>query len=395
MYQHGWITYIRTDSTNISKQFHKTIQQYLQQKGNAYKFRTFRNSSHSQQAHECIRPTDVYRSMQEMNMDEKKLYGLIWKRTIASQMEDALILKQTFEIHTNVRGHFFKGEQEELINPGWKSLYIKDEARLKPLGNPKMREIICPQTYQAPPKRYSQALLIKKLEELGIGRPSTYSSILTNIQNKKYVYEGDKSTPEMDQEIITFDSQNRYKTIFEKIKFEDKKKLIVTELGRKFTEILDREFPEIMNYKFTSDIETEMDLIAQGQKNWKQVVARFHASFKDKLRHYQKDKIPRKQLGDYQGQPLEVLQTRYGPAIKVGNKFWNIADVNINRDDALRVIQEVKEYPKSLGFHNNCEVKVFKGPYGLYFKYNGKNYGLKYVRNVNLEECIKIINKKT
>lgn len=391
MYQSGWVTYIRTDSTRIAPSFGGSIKQYLEQNGNVYKFRTFRNSAHAQQAHECIRPTDLYRSMQEMSPDEKRLYGLIWKRTVASQMEDAILLKQTFKIKTNTK-FYFKGDQEEIVKMGWKSLYVSEVKKLYPLSNPIMKTLLCPQTYNAPPKRYSQALLIKRLEELGIGRPSTYSSIVSSIEGKNYVYQGDKSTPEMDQEIIVVDSQKNFKTNYEKIKFEDKKRLIVTELGRKFTEILDREFPEIMNYKFTSMMEEQMDLIAQGQKNWKNVVVVFHNSFKDKLRNHQREKIPRKSLGEYNGVPIEVLTTRYGPAIKIGDKFWNIPNTDISREQALGIIQE--EYPKSIGYHNNSEIKIYKGPYGLYFKYNGKNYGLKYVKNVTLDACVRIINKK-
>jgi DNA topoisomerase-1 len=395
MYQNGWITYIRTDSTNISQQFLQGIKHYLEQKQEKYKFRTFRNSSHAQQAHECIRPTDLYRSMQEMSPDEKRLYALIWKRTLASQMDDAIILKQTFQIQTNTK-YYFKGEQEEILHLGWKSLYTQEQPKLKLLENPPiMKELICPQTYNAPPKRYSPALLIKKLEELGIGRPSTYSTIVSSIESKNYVYLGDRSTPELDQEIIVLDHQGNFKTKNEKIKFEDKKRFIITELGRKFTDILDREFPEIMDYQFTSMIENEMDQIANGNKNWKRVVAQVHSCFKDKLKNHQKDKIPRKNLGEYNNQPMEVLQTRYGPAIKVGDKFWNVSTTEITREQALQVIDQANQYPKSMGFHNNCEVKIFKGPYGEYFKFNGKNYGLKYVKKpVTLEACIKIINKK-
>lgn len=394
MYQNGWITYIRTDSTNISKTFHQHIQHYLTQKNNTYKFRTFKNSSSSQEAHEAIRQTDMYLSIQEMSIDEKRLYGLIWKRTIASQMEDAVILKQTFDIKTNVNGFTFKGEQEEILKLGWKSLYTQEQVKLKSLSNPILKEMVCPQTYNAPPKRFSPALLIKKLEQLGIGRPSTYATIISSIETKNYVYQGDKSTPELDQEIIIMDHMKNVKTKNEKIKFEDKKRLIITELGRKFTDILDREFPEIMNYEFTSHMESEMDKIANGEKNWKQVVATFHNTFKDKLKNHQKEKIGRKELGMYNNQPLEILQTRYGPAIKVGDKFWNISNSEITREDAVKVIENANNYPKSLGFHKNSEIKLYKGPYGEYFKYNGKNYGLKYVRNVCLEECIKIINKK-
>lgn len=397
MYQNGWITYIRTDSTNISKIFHGNIKQYLDQKQEKYQFRTFKNSSHAQGAHEAIRPTNLYQSMQEMSPDEKRLYALIWKRTIASQMEDAIILKQTFQIKTNLSPkYYFKGEQDEILHLGWKSLYTQEIPKLKPLENPLiMKELICPQTYNAPPKRYSPALLIKKLEELGIGRPSTYSTIVSSIESKNYVYLGDRSTPELDQEIIVLDHQGNFKTKNEKIKFEDKKRLIITELGRKFTDILDREFPKIMNYEFTSQIENEMDQIANGQKNWKRVVAQFHSSFKDKLKNHQKDKVSRKNLGEYNGVPMEVLQTRYGPAIKVGDKFWNITTTEITREQALKVIQDANQYPKSMGFHNNCEIKIYKGPYGEYFKFNGKNYGLKYVKKpITLESCIRVINKK-
>lgn len=395
MYQNGWITYIRTDSTKIANSFHEHIKQYLEQKGNKYNYRTYRNSSHAQQAHECIRPTDLYRSMQEMNIDEKRLYGLIWKRTIASQMEDAIILKQTFEIHTNIKDFYFLGEQEEIINLGWKQLYINEIQKLKQLENPPLlQNIISQQTYNSPPKRYSQALLVKKLEQLGIGRPSTYSTIISSIESKNYVYQGDKSTPELEQEIIYYDGK-QLKTQIEMISFQDKKRLIITELGRKFTEILDREFPEIMNYEFTSQIESEMDMIAQGQKDWRRVVFNFHNVFKDKLKNHQKDKIPRKQLGNYNGKPIEILTTRYGPAIKIGDKFWNISNPEeITFEKAMQIINDSNQYPKSLGFHNNSEIKLYKGPYGEYFKYNGKNYGLKYVKNITLDACIKIINKK-
>ena len=395
MYQNGWVTYIRTDSTNISQSFHGNIKQYLDQKGNIYNPRTFKNSTHAQEAHECIRPTDLYQSMQEMNPDERRLYGIIWKRTLASQMEDAVILKQTFEIHSKGVSSFFKGEQEQIVKPGWKELYQTEYPPLKPLENPpELKDISCPQTYESPPKRFSEALLVKKLEELGIGRPSTYSSIVSSIQNKKYVYQGDKTSPEMEQEIIVYNGK-QVKIMNEMITFDDKKKLIITEIGRKFTEILEKEFPEIMNFDFTSQIEHEMECIANGSKDWKRVVHHFHNSFKDKLQNHQKDKLPRMELGQYKNKSLEILTTKFGPAIKVGDKFWNIPSTEITFDDAIRVIQEANAYPKSIGFHNNSEIKIFKGPYGEYFKYNGKNYGLKYIKgDVTLEACIRIIQKK-
>lgn len=393
MYQNGWITYIRTDSTNISKSFHINLKQYIEEKGNIYNYRTFSNSQHAQEAHECIRPTDINQSMQDMSPDEKKLYGLIWKRVIASQMEDAIILKQTFEIHCGMN-EFFKGEQEEILKLGWKQLYISDDTfKLKQLGKPKLKDIQCPQTYDSPPKRYSEALLIKKLEELGIGRPSTYSKIISSIQDKKYVYEGDKQTLELDQETIIYNGKT-LTTSNTKMIFEDKKKLIISELGRKFTNILEREFNEIMNYEFTSNIERYMDLIANGKREWKNVVSEFHNVFKNKLNNsnIQKDKLPKTMLGKYNGNDVIVMTTRYGPAIKIGDKFWNIPTTDITLNEAIKVISD---YPKSIGYYNNSEIKLFKGPYGEYFKYNDKNYGLKYIKNVTLEACIKEIIKKT
>lgn len=392
MYQNGWITYIRTDSRNISLSFYNHLKKYLDSQNYHFQKRVYKNAKHSQEAHECIRPTDLYQNINVMNIDEQKLYQMIWKQTVASQMDDAIILKQLFEISTNT-SYVFKGEQEKIISPGWKKIYNTDTSTtFQPLENPPMlQSITCCQVYSVPPKRYSQSTLVKTLEELGIGRPSTYSTILSSIQKKKYIYEGNAQPIELNQEIIKFDTQNITCSI-DKITLKDEKKYMITSLGKTCTDILVKEFPEIMNYQFTSMIEDEMELIAQGQIDWYQVVKKFHNLFKDKLETPLHMTMEPKQLGTYNDVLVQIVYTRYGPAIQMGKKYRDIADINITLEDAIQLINQ---YPKSIGYYKNCHIQLFKGPYGEYFKYNGKNYGLKYVKNITLKECIKIIDKKS
>jgi len=397
MYQNGLITYIRTDSKHISKSFQDNIHHYLKQQGNNYQFRIFQNNTFAQEAHECIRPTDLsFQNISTLSNDEQKIYTMIFKRTIASQMEDTIILKHTFEITTNHEKIYFKGEQDEILNPGWKTLYTTtvntDNLVSLKDSKPILKNIISTQTYNSPEKRYTEGSLIKKLEQYGIGRPSTYSSIISNIQDKKYAYIGDKVVAELDSEVIDYDGKHINTTI-EKISFKDEKCFIITDIGIKITKLLETHFPEIMDYQFTCIIESDLDCIANGLLNWKDVVQKFHNNFKNKLNNYESDRISKSIIGQYKDHNVEILTTRYGPAIKYRNKFWNIENLDITLDDAIEKINNT-EYPKSLGYYNNSEIKLHTGPYGNYLKYGGKNYNLAYNKHPTLEESIKIIDKK-
>nr|WBF70944.1 DNA topoisomerase 1 [Megavirus caiporensis] len=437
LYEGGFITYIRTDSVEISEEGHKNIKKIIEQEYGKeyYQKNVYKNkSASSQDAHEAIRPThpdliDLENEVQDTY--QIKLYRLIWQRTIASQMKPAKIKIMTIQITISKYleekinpYYYFQSQIETTIFPGFMRVYIEsvDDAidndnNIDYKGEvPKidskvyMEQIIAKQEYMRPPPRYSEASLVKKLENLGIGRPSTYVNTIKTILAREYIKIGD--VPGIKREITTYSIESENKKHIMEI-FQDtdtvllgkeSKKIIPTSLGVTVNDFLLANFPEMMDYKFTADMETKLDYIAAGTKIWHKVVQ----SFYDKLipiinELSKKNNMPQqscdKLLGlDSNGNEIFATKTKYGPVVKrkSGDKFVyskipeSLDLETIKLSDAIKLLV----YPKILGKYKSHDVVLQRGSYGFYIQYNGTNYSNDQGENISLDKAIELIKTK-
>ena len=421
LYEAGLITYHRTDNINLSSDFIDKIQTYVTSKfGESYfKKRIYKSKVKcAQEAHEAIRPTNINKQKLDDNFDnfEKKVYELIWKRTTASQMANATFDTYKINISLSKSKYIFECKFEKLIFEGYKRVYeeyvskkddddsqpkaMKDDSFIKELKEGQKinyKKITSCEKYQQPPSRYSESTLIKKMEKLGIGRPSTYASIIDTIQQREYVKKEDIEGIKKD--VTNFELANN--KISEKLdKFaigSEKKKLIPSEIGKNTTEFLDTNFNELMNYSFTSNLEGSLDDILNKKIVWNIMLKTFYDSFEPKVKllknaehesksgkKYKEDL--RRNLGtNEKNEHVFAYVAKYGPVLhfvdvndEKKNRFQKLDDIydvsTITMEDVNQMKKE--EYPKELGLHENSEVYLKKGKYGLYLEWNKKNYKL-------------------
>lgn len=452
LYEGGYITYMRTDSVTISDEGHAAIKDViLQEYGKEYYQKNiYKNKSDSTQgAHECIRPTHPELLTVEEEVDDPqqiKLYKLIWQRTIASQMKPAKIKVETIQIDIGkyleeklTPYYYFQSQVEEVEFPGFMKVYVesKDDAeeedptakakqlalfkklKLKTGNTVIMEEVKAKQEYLRPQPRYTEASLVKKLKSLGIGRPGTYVATIKRIQDRKYVEVGD--SPGIKKEIKTYTiKSSKGKPIME-VKEDDStiligkesKKLMPTKMGITVCDYLLENFPELMDYKFTANLEAEMDSIAKGEKIWHKVVKKFYDKFNPIVINLSKiggtiSKLNEKSIGqDSDGNEIFVTKTKHGPVVikKIGEKriYASIEKPltleKIKLKDALKLLVEREaqlEYPKVLGKYQKKDVELYKGKFGFYVKFDGENYSLNpdIKKDISLEEAIKEISEK-
>ena len=294
LYERGLITYHRTDSTELSQYILNQIKNYVKETftDKYYKFRQYKNKVHnSQEAHEAIRPTNITLLHPE-NIDDLtlKLYELIWKRTIASQMSSAVYYVQTFDIEISNRSEKFMVKKELLQFNGFLKLYGKENEDIKKnkfkIKNDeilKYKEIKSEQKFKNPPPRYSESTIIKKLEKLGIGRPSTYAYVIGVVINRKYVKVGNTVGKKVDvinyklskDEIIKKNGTFKYSSEY--------KKFIPTDIGKKVCEFLITHFTQIMDINFTADMENKLNLITNGNNNYVEVIDNYYKNIKNRM----------------------------------------------------------------------------------------------------------------
>lgn len=397
LYEGGYITYMRTDSKEISKEGHKDIKKIINEKYKGYYQKNeFKNKTNSQEAHEAIRPTHC----NVIEIDDKsqnRLYKLIWKRTLASQMKSAKYKILTIKISiSKIKEYYFESIFETLIDPGFLIIYgqNKEDELINTYQKDQildMKKIIGKEEYTKASPRYTEASLIKKLEELGIGRPSTYVNIIKTIIDRKYVKIDNIEGIKKNIKIYTAKKGEITEEEEEIIIGKEKKKIIPTPIGIIVNNFLDKNFSNLIDYKMTSNLEENLDQIANGNKIWYKVVKDFYDQLYpiiDKLN------INNDRLLDSKDKIYATI-TKYGPAVKmlINNKY-KYAKINvpltfdtITKEEA----KELLEYPKSIGMYKKKEIIIKKGPYGIYMNYNKKNYPLK--KKINKEEAIKIINK--
>ena len=403
LYESGKITYMRTDSVNLSGDAVKSASNYIESTFGAdySKSRSYSTKSKgAQEAHEAIRPTNLANSSVEGERNQMRLYDLIWKRTIASQMSDAQLERTTAEIVISNRKEKFVAKGEMIKFDGFLKVYLEstdDETEEQDGMLPNLvegesvssREINAIERFSKPKARYTEASLVKRLEELGIGRPSTYASTITTVQNRGYVVKGQSEGVKTPYVFLSLkDSQ-----VEESVKTEktgsDKSKMKPTDIGIVVTDFLKSHFSDVMDYGFTADVEKEFDDIARGEKVWNEMIGQFYDGFAKTVNEVADNSEAAKGqrlLGQEPGtgENVYVKIGRFGPMAQIGEvsdekkpRFASLlADQSIgtiNLEQAL----ELFKLPRTVGEFEGEEVVASVGRFGPYLRFKGKFVSIK------------------
>ena len=420
LYEHGLITYMRTDSVNLSTLALATSKEVItQQFGKEYvhtrQFRT--KAKGAQEAHEAIRPTYMSTLSAGTTRDEQRLYELIWKRTVASQMAEAETEKTTIEVSVHGSKYAFVATGEVVLFDGFTRVYVQstddeeEERRILPAMAQRERLKLvnaeAVQTYAKPPFRYNDATLVKRMEELGIGRPSTYATIIETIQKVKYVEKGSVAGIKRDIAMLTLKNG----MVVEKQKSElygaETQRFMPTDLGYITNDFLVAHFPEILSYDFTAHEEEQFDKIAVGRANWVQTVDSFYKTFQPLLSSIPSGKVEGRLLGNdpETGLPIIAKISKIGPCVQLGDstkekpKFASLKKgqsiYTITLSEALELFQNALPY--SLGEYEGKEMTVGEGKYGPYVHYDKLYISIprgKDPMSLKPEEAIALIEEK-
>ena len=395
LYEQGFITYMRTDSVNLSAEAKNAAAAQIETAfGSKYvKTRNYKGKSKgAQEAHEAIRPTNFAQLSISGDRDQSRLYDLIWKRAIASQMSDAKLERTNVKIAASTHNQLFGASGEIIVFDGFLKVYLESnddedseqEGMLPPLsiGQPLSNQSIsATERFTRPPYRYTEASLVKKLEELGIGRPSTYAPTISTIQNRGYVEKGNLEGVERMYTQLSLVSGQISAKKSKEIVNSDKGKLVPTDIGKIVTDFLVNHFEEILDYNFTANLEADFDKIAEGKKDWKHVTKNFYSSFHPQVDNVMENadrESGERILGEHpeSGRQVSVRLGKFGPMVQIGTNededkplFASVPQdmqlSNITFEDALALFQ----LPKTLGEYEGKTVEVNNGRYGPYVKY--------------------------
>ena len=427
LYESGRITYMRTDSVNLSSlainaSKKEIVESYGADYSHPRKFHT--HSKGAQEAHEAIRPTFINTEGFDWTSQERRLYDLIWKRTIASQMADAQIERTTVTIDINGAEEKFVANGEVIIFDGFLKVYresVDDESMsgqdavsvLPTLRiNDKMErgEIVSTERFSQGPVRYTEASLVHKMEELGIGRPSTYAPTISTIQQREYVQKGDKKGEERSYVINTLKGNAITTRKRKEMVGSEKGKLLPTDIGIVVNDFLQKNFPDIMDYNFTAKVENQFDQIAEGKEEWKDMMKKFDHKFEpiveNVVQQRSEHKAGERQLGvdPKTGKPVFVKIGRFGPVVQIGSaddeekpRFSQLPKdksiETITLDEAL----ELFKLPRNLGDYDGSKVSVGVGRFGPYVLYDKKYVSLPKGEDpmtITLETAIELIEEK-
>ena len=425
LYEAGRITYMRTDSTNLSKlALAKSREMIVSEFGEKYsKTRQFRTKSKgAQEAHEAIRPAYPENSTTSGTVNERKLYELIWKRTIASQMSDAVIEKTTIAIDMNNSPVTFQATGEVIKFDGFLKVYAEsndqengDEDRyiIPPVkkGMPlNYNNITATQKFTTPPPRYTEASLVKKLEELGIGRPSTYAPTISTIQNRGYVSREDRPGEKRSVKIITLAKGKISSSSKSEITGKEKSKLFPQDIGMIVNDFLIENFADIVDYHFTAEVEEQFDEIAEGKLKWTGMIDKFykpfHKTVTDALENTER-KTGVRILGKHPetGEPVTVRMGRFGPVAQIGEsgngekpRYASLSKNQLLETITLEEALNLFRLPRSLGEHDGEEIVAGVGRFGPFIRYKGKFFSLKKgvddPHEITVERAVEVINDK-
>lgn len=427
LYESGRITYMRTDSVNLSSlainaSKKEIVESYGAEYSNPRKFHT--NSKGAQEAHEAIRPTFINTEDIDWTNQERRLYDLIWKRTIASQMADAQIEKTTVTIDINGAEEKFVANGEVVVFDGFLKVYREsideestsgqDEVHMLPSlrVNDKMecKEIVSTERFSQGPVRYTEASLVHKMEELGIGRPSTYAPTISTIQQREYVQKGDKKGEERSYVINTLKGTTITTRNKKEMVGSEKGKLLPTDIGIVVNDFLQKNFPDIMDYNFTAKVENQFDQIAEGKEEWKAMMQKFDKTFEpvveNVIQQRSEHKAGERQLGvePQTGKPVFVKIGRFGPVVQIGSaddeekpRFSQLPKdksiETITLDEAL----ELFKLPRILGDYEGSEISIGVGRFGPYVLHDKKYVSLPKGEDpmtISLDAAIELIEEK-
>ncbi|MFW6369963.1 MAG: type I DNA topoisomerase [Bacteroidota bacterium] len=429
LYESGKITYMRTDSVNLSQTAldgaKKTITQDF---GADYlKIRSYKTKTKgAQEAHEAIRPTNIEKATVSGNASEQKLYELIWKRTIASQMSDAEIEKTTIKIGLSNDNKKFTATGEVIKFDGFLKVYFEstdEEPEEKPEGLlPNVKEkqpvsyksITATEKYAYHPPRYTEASLVKKLEELGIGRPSTYAPTISTIQQRGYVVKEDREGHERKYNQLVLEGDKLKAEVKVEIANSEKSKLFPRDIGMVVNDFLMEHFDQILDYNFTATVEKEFDDIAEGKIDWTKMLDKFYSSFhpqvEETLETSQRSKGERLLGNDPEtGKPVYVKIGRYGPVAQIGEanpedenaekpKFASLQKNQLIETITLEEALELFKLPRNLGKYEDKDVIIGIGRFGPYVRHNNAFTSLKKgvddPYKITLERAIELIEEK-
>jgi DNA topoisomerase I len=425
LYEAGRITYMRTDSTNLSKlALSKSREVIVSEFGEKYsKTRQFKTKSKgAQEAHEAIRPAYLDNPSTTGSQNEKKLYELIWKRTIASQMADAEVEKTTISIDMTNSPVTFQANGEVIKFDGFLRVYAEssdqennDEERyiIPPVkkGMPLSYDnITATQKYTTPPPRYTEASLVKKLEELGIGRPSTYAPTISTIQNRGYVSREDRPGEKRQIKIITLHQGRLNPSARTEVAGKEKSKLFPQDIGMIVNDFLIENFSEIVDYHFTAEVEEQFDEIAAGNLKWTAMLDKFYSPFHKTVTNTLEKKERKtggRILGKHpeSGEQVSVRMGRFGPVAQIGEqgnsekpRFASLTKNQLLETITLEEALDLFRLPRSLGDYEGGEMVVGIGRFGPYIRYQSKFYslarGVDDPYTITYERAIEIINEK-
>ena len=424
LYESGYITYMRTDSVNLSSLCIGSCKSVVTDLygENYLKSRNYATSSKgAQEAHEAIRPTYMTNTTIEGTVPEKRLYELIWKRTIASQMADALVEKTTVNISISEHSESFIATGEVTTFDGFLQVYREgsdDEITGESVAIPAVHkgdelitnEIVATERFTQQPPRYTEASLVRKLEELGIGRPSTYAPTISTIQQRGYVEKGNKNGTTRTYDIITLKNGKITSKEGKETVGSEKAKLIPTDIGIVVNDFLLDFFPEIMDYNFTAMAEKDFDEIADGNQNWTELISKFYKDFEPKINGIintkNEHKVGERVLGNdpASGKPVSVKIGRFGPIVQIGTasdeekpRFAQMKPGQTLETITLEEALSLFSLPRTLGEYNGESVTIGAGKFGAYIK-----HGTVYITlpkshdplKISLEEAVELIDEK-
>lgn len=424
LYESGKITYMRTDSVNLSNLALGTAkEEIMNMAGESYvKVRQYQTKAKgAQEAHEAIRPTYISNHTIEGTAQEKRLYELIWKRTVASQMADAELEKTIITVDVSGEKRHFMAEGEVLKFDGFLKVYMEssdddaDQEEGALLPNLAVGAKLQCQSAQAVerftqrPPRYTEASLVKKMEDLGIGRPSTYATTVTTIQNRGYVERGDKEGTTRNYETIILQNNKITEKTETEVYGTERAKLFPTDTGIVVNDFLIEYFPDIMEYNFTANVEKEFDDVAEGSVEWTSTIDTFYKHFHPMVEDSGKmseRKVGERILGTdpVSGKPVSAKIGRFGPVVQVGTaedeekpRFASLRKNQSIETITLEEAMELFKLPRDLGEYESKMMSVGVGRFGAYVKHDGKYFSLKKTDDpmeISPERAIELIEEK-
>lgn len=428
LYEAGHITYMRTDSVNLSDfALDAAKDQIENQFGLKYhQRRQYTNkTANAQEAHEAIRPTEFSRQQVDGEPQDQRLYDLIWKRTVASQMADAALEKTTAIIDISTTLEKFSASGEVILFDGFLRVYLEskddesgDEENEKLLPPMKSGDLLDPRVVSAverfgkPPARYTEASLVKKLEELGIGRPSTYASTISTVQKRGYVVKEDRPGKQRNYRTLTVDYRVANPTLIGKVEEEnygaEKSKLFPTDIGLLTTDFLIKHFERILDYNFTASVEQQFDRISNGEEQWQKMLGEFYKPFHETVllatdNAERQSGVRNLGIDPVSGRNVYVRVARYGSVVQLGEqededkKFASLRATQSVETIGLEEAMELFLMPRTVGQFEEKDMKVAIGRFGPYIAHSGAFYSLKKEHDpytVDAPTCVEVIEAK-